>query len=138
MVEYQPGAGLFREEDLMRHLNRLLPWLMETLNKWLRGRIAAKRGARSLAYLLDMSRSLRSVRLALPPARRFLQRFLIIAFLCQMRPAQAGTATELAAMPPYCAGRHARNTNMEEYKRWEAQYGPSFLHVHHLCDALAH
>ena len=47
----------------------------ETLNKWLRGRIAAKRGARFLAYLLDMSRSLRSVRLALPPTRRFLQRF---------------------------------------------------------------
>jgi len=35
----------------------------ETLNKWLRGRIAALRGTRSLAYLLDMSRSLRSVRL---------------------------------------------------------------------------
>ena len=48
--------------------------LRETLNNWLRGRIAALRGARSLAYLLDMSRSLRSVRLALHPARSFLQR----------------------------------------------------------------
>jgi len=47
----------------------------ETLNKLLRGRIAALRGARSLAYLLDMSRSLRSVRLALHPARGLLQRF---------------------------------------------------------------
>jgi hypothetical protein len=47
----------------------------ETLHKWLRGRIAALRGAHSLTYLLDMSRSLRSVRLALPLARRFLQHF---------------------------------------------------------------
>ncbi len=47
----------------------------EALNKWLRGRIAALRGARPLAYLSDMSRVLRSVRLALHPARSFIQRF---------------------------------------------------------------
>ena len=47
----------------------------ETLNKLLRGRIAALRGARPLAYLVDMSRLLRSVRLALHPARCFFQRF---------------------------------------------------------------
>ena len=65
----------------------------ETLSKWLRGRIAALRSARSLAYLLDMwfrhnlkvslhrnslrsfSQSLRTKRLALHPARSFLQRF---------------------------------------------------------------
>ncbi|MEW5893515.1 MAG: hypothetical protein AB1697_10270 [Pseudomonadota bacterium] len=46
------------------------------MNKLLRGRIAALRGAHSLAYLIDMSRSLCSVRLALHPARGFLQRFL--------------------------------------------------------------
>ena len=51
---------------------------LETLNEWLRGRIAALRGARSLAYLFDMSRSLRSVRLALHPARCFLQRFPLL------------------------------------------------------------
>ena len=37
----------------------------ETPNKWLRGQIAVLRGARHLAYPLDMSRCLRSVRLAL-------------------------------------------------------------------------
>ncbi|PIV47914.1 MAG: lipoprotein signal peptidase [Gallionellaceae bacterium CG02_land_8_20_14_3_00_60_115] len=49
--------------------------MRETPNKCLRGRIAALRGARQLAYLFDMSRCLRSVRLVLHPARRFLQRF---------------------------------------------------------------
>jgi hypothetical protein len=48
----------------------------ETLNKWLRGRIAALHGARSLAYRLDMPRPLCAARLALHHARRFLQRFL--------------------------------------------------------------
>jgi hypothetical protein len=41
--------------------------LKVTSKNLLRGPIAALRGARSLAYLLDMSRSLRSVRLALVP-----------------------------------------------------------------------
>jgi hypothetical protein len=66
----------------------------ETLNKWLRGRLAALRGARSLAYLLDMSRSLRSVRLALSPARRFLQRFLsggCVGIACANIPNMRGT-----------------------------------------------
>lgn len=62
--------------------------------------------------------------------------WLLIALFWPMQPAQAWTAAEIAAMPPYCAGRYARNTNMEEYKRWEAQYGPDFLHVHHLCDGI--
>lgn len=43
---------------------------------------------------------------------------------------------EIRALPPYCAGRYARNDNMPEYKRWEAQYGPDFLHTHHLCDGI--
>jgi hypothetical protein len=46
---------------------------MEVLYKWLRGRIAALRGARNLAVLLVLSRLLRSVRLALHPARPLLQ-----------------------------------------------------------------
>ena len=37
---------------------------MESLNKWLRELIAALRGARTLAYLNDMSRVLRSVLLS--------------------------------------------------------------------------
>jgi cyclophilin family peptidyl-prolyl cis-trans isomerase len=49
--------------------------MMETLNKWLRGRPAVLHGARFLAYLTDMSSSLRAVRLASHPARRFLPRF---------------------------------------------------------------
>lgn len=48
----------------------------------------------------------------------------------------ARTAAEVASLPPYCAGRYARNTNPAEYKRWESQYGPDFLHVHHLCDGI--
>jgi len=40
-------------------------------------------------------------------------------------------------MPTYCAGRFARElNNMQEYKRWEAQYGPDFLHTHHLCHGI--
>jgi hypothetical protein len=39
--------------------------------KWLREYMAALRGAQRLAYLHDMSRLLRSVRLALQPARSF-------------------------------------------------------------------
>lgn len=42
--------------------------------KWLHRRIAALRGARSLAYLSDMSRALRSVRLAFHPVRSIHQR----------------------------------------------------------------
>ena len=47
----------------------------EALIKWLRERSAALRGARNLAYQLDMSRFLRSVRLALRLAHRFIQHF---------------------------------------------------------------
>jgi tetratricopeptide (TPR) repeat protein len=61
---------------------------------------------------------------------------LLLALAWPLQPVRAWTAAEIAAMPPYCAGRYARNTNPEEYKRWEAQYGPDFLHVHHLCDAI--
>lgn len=46
------------------------------------------------------------------------------------------TAAEISAMPSYCAGRYVRTTNHAEYKRWEAQYGPDFLHTHHLCDGI--
>jgi len=45
--------------------------LKETLNKLLRGRIAALRGARFLADLLDRLWSLRAARQLLHPARRF-------------------------------------------------------------------
>lgn len=47
------------------------------------------------------------------------------------------SAQEIAALPPYCAGRLQRETNHAEYKRWEDQYGPSFLHVHHMCYGIA-
>jgi hypothetical protein len=47
----------------------------EALIYCLRGRIAASRGARKLAYLHDMSRFLRAGFLALHPARRINQRF---------------------------------------------------------------
>ena len=68
--------------------------IKETPNQCLRGRVAALRGARLLAYPLDMwlrrnlkpslhrnslcsfSRIPRSVHLALHPPRRFIQRFL--------------------------------------------------------------
>ncbi|MCX7663282.1 MAG: hypothetical protein N2Z61_05985, partial [Tepidimonas fonticaldi] len=43
------------------------PKVFGHLENLLRGRMAALRGARRLAYLLDMSRILRSVRLALQP-----------------------------------------------------------------------
>jgi tetratricopeptide (TPR) repeat protein len=46
------------------------------------------------------------------------------------------TAAELAAMPAYCAGRYARTTNHAEYRHWELQYGPDFIHTHHLCDGI--
>ena len=48
----------------------------ETLIYWLWRRIAALRGARILAYLLDMSPILRSVRLALHPPRALNQHLL--------------------------------------------------------------
>ncbi len=47
---------------------------METLINWLYERIASLRGTRSLAYLVDMSRLLRSVRLVLHLVRRMNQR----------------------------------------------------------------
>ena len=58
----------------MQSFARRAPW--EALIYWLRGRIAASRGARKLAYLHDMSRFLRAGLLALHPARRINQRFL--------------------------------------------------------------
>jgi len=51
---------------------------METLINCPCGRIAALRGARNLDYPIDMSRFLRSVRLALHPARIINQGFLIL------------------------------------------------------------
>ena len=48
---------------------------MELLINCLCGRIAALRGARDLDYPFDMSRFLRSVRLALHPAQTINQRF---------------------------------------------------------------
>ena len=52
------------------------------------------------------------------------------------QPVHAWTVAEIRAMPPYCAGRYAKNDNLQEYKRWEAMYGPDFLHTHHLCDGI--
>jgi hypothetical protein len=52
--------------------------LMRGLQNLLRGPMAALRGARSLAYLLDMSRSLRSVRLALGPLATVFQTPLMV------------------------------------------------------------
>ena len=64
--------------------------------------------------------------------------FLFFAVaLVQPASASRWTASEISAMPPYCAGRFARElNNMQEYKRWEAQYGPDFLHTHHLCHGI--
>jgi hypothetical protein len=50
-------------------------FLEEMPNKLMRRRVAALRGARSIVQLIDMSLSLRSVRLALHPATGFLRRF---------------------------------------------------------------
>jgi tetratricopeptide (TPR) repeat protein len=64
---------------------------------------------------------------------------LIILFVAQIASVDAArwTASDLRLMPPYCAGRFAREeNNMVEYKRWEAKYGPSFLHTHHLCHGI--
>lgn len=70
----KPGArslymrgNAFHYATLAEHLPRQ--------NKWLRGRIAALLGTRPPAYLFDMSRSLRSGRLPLHPARSLLRRF---------------------------------------------------------------
>ncbi len=70
--------------------------------------------------------------------RRFHPIAAICVYLASLLPGpvQAWTAQEIRAMPPYCAGRYARNDNMAEYKRWEAQYGPDFIHTHHLCDGI--
>ena len=51
--------------------------IMETLINWLYERITSLRGTRSLAYLVDMSRLLRSVRLVLHFVRRINQHFLM-------------------------------------------------------------
>ena len=63
---------------------------------------------------------------------------VVLVWLTTLLPApvRAWTAQEIRVMPPYCAGRYARNDNPAEYKRWEAQYGPDFLHTHHLCDGI--
>ena len=47
-------------------------------NNLLRDLIAALRGTRSFAYLIDMSRSLRSVRLALKPLTTIIKYFLLL------------------------------------------------------------
>jgi hypothetical protein len=61
----------------------------------------------------------------------------LLATLVQPACAAPWTAAEIGAMPPYCAARFAREeNNIQEYKRWEAQYGPDFLHVHHLCHGI--
>lgn len=70
--------------------------------------------------------------------RRIHPIFAIYVYLVSFLPGpvQAWTAQEIRAMPPYCAGRFARNDNIEEYKRWEAQYGSDFIHTHHLCGGI--
>ena len=52
--------------------------LGKKLIKWLRGRIATLRGTRNLAVYRILSRFLRSVRLALHPARSINQSFFKI------------------------------------------------------------
>src|SRR5258705_6812364 len=61
---------------------------MEALNKWLRRRIAALRGARFLAYLFDMSRSLRATRLALHPSHSLIWSFLSVKHYIRFRVAR--------------------------------------------------
>ncbi len=69
---------------------------------------------------------------------RYLIALLLLPLLTILpaKPLYAWTDVEIRAMPPYCAGRYARNNNLAEYKRWEGMYGPDFLHVHHLCDGI--
>ena len=52
--------------------DKKIPW--ETLINWLHERITLLRGTRSLAYLIDMSRLLCSVRLVLHLVRRINRR----------------------------------------------------------------
>jgi len=66
----------------------------EGLHNLLRERIATLRGARSLAYLLDMSRSLRSVRLALRPLATVVQTFP------KQVSHQRGLASKATVVPP--------------------------------------
>ena len=56
-----------------------LCYIRATLVNWLYERIASMRGTRSLSYLVDMSRLLRSVRLVLHLVRRINQRFLSLS-----------------------------------------------------------
>ena len=56
-----------------------LCYIREMLIDWLYERIASTRGTRSLAYLVDMYRLLRSVYLVLHLVRRMNQRFLSLS-----------------------------------------------------------
>jgi|GEM_PF-6811989 len=64
----------------------------------LRWGIAALRGTRSLAYLFDRPRPLRSVRLALYPARGFLRRFLNESSIARLDQANASTFRSILAL----------------------------------------
>lgn len=114
--------------------------LVGTSINLLRDQIAGLGGARSLAYPLDRSRLLHSDRLALGPLATVFRGALVLVLLAATsyfgEAAYARSASDMLGLPPYCAGRFARDTNPMEYKRWEGRYGPDFLHTHHLCDAI--
>ncbi|TNC99040.1 MAG: hypothetical protein FD121_449 [Gallionellaceae bacterium] len=77
--------------------------MKNTSTNLLRKLIAALRGTRPIAYLTDMSQSLRSVRLALKSlatvSRRVLSNFLIALLLVLPTFAYAGEAKDLAEDP---------------------------------------
>lgn len=78
-IRLERNASMAASHQQNRSVSFALPHpdSRETPNKWLRRRIPALHGARSLAYPFDMSRSLCAAftpRLALPPPHSFLQR----------------------------------------------------------------
>lgn len=57
-----------------------------------------------------------------------------LAALFALPAAQASwapTATEMAALPAYCAARF--NEGSDAFKTWRATMGGDFIHVHHYC-----
>jgi hypothetical protein len=89
--------------------------IKETPNKCLRGRIAALRGTRNLAVYRILSRLLRSVRLALHPARRLIPHFLGVIRTCLRRLSkfagkQVAYAVSVALLAMVCKIAHADET----------------------------
>lgn len=98
--------------------------MMKTLNKWLRGRSAVLHGARFLAYLSDMSSSLRAVRLAPHPARRFLQRFryLVACILLSMSTCAAIAADNPRVLLKTSMGEIVLELNAKEAPKSVANF----------------